>query len=58
MICRTCHHPFNAGSSDSTIFCADCLQKGIKRSLGRSASPYPHNVTVRLLDSRQLAVRN
>ena len=53
-ICRKCHQPIGAGAT----ICESCLQKGIRKSLGRSASIYPHGVTIRLLDSRQLSLRN
>ena len=58
MICRKCHHPFVAEPDGSETFCASCLQAKLTRSLGRSASIYPHGVTVRWLDNKQLALRN
>ena len=58
--CRKCHQPYFDASGSSELFCLcpDCMQKQLIKTQGRSANPYPHGVTVRLLDSRQLAVRN
>ena len=53
-ICRKCHQPVFGGAT----ICESCLQKGIRKALGRSASLYPQNVTVRLLDSKQSWLRN
>ena len=58
--CRKCHMPFYdpLGASELFCVCPECLQKGVVRTQGRSAYPYPHNVRVTLLDSRQMALRN
>lgn len=58
--CRKCRKPYydESGATEFFSLCPECQQKKLERSQGRSASIYPHNVTVRLLDARQLAVRN
>ena len=58
--CSECRHPYfdPLGATNLKCVCPECKQKQLFKTQGRSASIYPHNVTVRLLDNRQLAVRN
>ncbi len=60
MICCKCHKPFRGDTDTSELYCIcpDCKRAKLSRSLGRSASSYPHSVVVKLLDNRQLALRN
>jgi len=58
--CRKCKKPYYDASGASELFCLcpECMQKQVIKTQGRSAYPYPHNVRVCLLDSRELAIRN
>jgi len=58
--CRKCKKPYfdPSGSSELFCLCPECKQKQVIKTQGRSANPYPHNVRVTLLKSRELAIRN